>query len=114
MESIGKNVSLTQQVQNQDRLESEQESDNMKKRLPWNKRFSILQVRVKKKKKKKSWLYSDCQNSILTIDGRNAMDSAILQELANPQRVCEAGIMKIGYALSALSKHKPKGLWMYL
>lgn len=52
MESIGKNVSLTQQVQNQDRLESEQESDNMKKRLPWNKRFSILQVRVKKKKKR--------------------------------------------------------------
>lgn len=50
------------------------------------------------------------QHSVLTIDGRNAMDSTILQESANPQSVCEAGIMKIGYALSALSKHKPKGL----
>lgn len=38
------------------------------------------------------------------------MDSTILQESANPQRVCEAGIMKIGYALSALSKHKPREL----
>lgn len=38
------------------------------------------------------------------------MPSTILLEFANPQRVCEAGIMKIGYALSALSKHKPKEL----
>lgn len=72
--------------------------------------FTGQSLGKKKKKKKKSWIYSDCQHSVLTIDGRNAIDSTILQEFSNPQRVCETGIMKIGYALSALSKHKPKGL----
>lgn len=62
----------------------------MKRRLLLNKRLSMLQVRVLKRKR----IYSDCQHSVLTIDGRNAVDSTILQEFANPQRACEAGIMK--------------------
>jgi len=63
-----------------------------------------------KKHNKEACTHSDCQHSILTKDRRNAMNSTILEEFANPQRMCEAGIMKIGYDLSTLCKHKPKGL----
>lgn len=69
----------------------------------------MLQVKVKTNSQK-ACIHSDCQHNISTEDTRNAMDSTIFEEFANPQRVCEAGITKPGYALSALSKHKPKGL----
>ena len=41
MESIGENVSLTQQVQNQARLESEQESQCEEKAILKQKTFSV-------------------------------------------------------------------------
>lgn len=75
-------MSLTQQVQNQARLETEHESDNVKKKLSRNTKFSVLQVKVKNN----SWkacIHSDCQHNISTEDGRNAMDSTILEEFAN-------------------------------
>lgn len=49
-------VFLTQQVWNQARLESEQESDSVKKMLSWNKRLSALQVRVKKEQQEGLYL----------------------------------------------------------